>query len=162
MTTFGDRVKLAREAKGLTQGELATKVGMTQGQISKLELGIRKKSTKTFQIALATEANMVFLETGNGPMLGDTPATDLEQRVSPSGKIAKDELARLELLYLQLPKATRTFVLLLLEGAAGISAQSGGKGHKLEVIKPTKVINGQNHQASHPEAVRAKNARRPG
>ena len=40
--SLGARVKRIREARGLTQAELAKKARMTQGFISQVESGVRK------------------------------------------------------------------------------------------------------------------------
>lgn len=66
--SFGDRLRTAREAAGLTQSQLAQRVGVTQGQISKLELGERDESTKTAEIAHECGVSAYWLATGRGPM----------------------------------------------------------------------------------------------
>ena len=42
MTTFGDRLRDAREIKGWKQGKLAAEIGVTQAAISQLENGRRR------------------------------------------------------------------------------------------------------------------------
>lgn len=66
--SFASRLRQAREAAGLNQEQLAERVGITQGQISKLELGIREESTKTAEIAHELGVNAYWLATGKGPM----------------------------------------------------------------------------------------------
>jgi transcriptional regulator with XRE-family HTH domain len=36
---FGKRLRMAREAKGMSQGELAATTGLSQGHLSNIELG---------------------------------------------------------------------------------------------------------------------------
>jgi len=48
MPEFKDRLKEARESKGLTQGDLARAIGVTEGALSKMERGkILRPSSKT-------------------------------------------------------------------------------------------------------------------
>jgi transcriptional regulator with XRE-family HTH domain len=42
MTTIGDRVKAAREQRGLTQAELGKYIGLTADKVSKIEHGVRE------------------------------------------------------------------------------------------------------------------------
>lgn len=68
---FKDRIKAARKFAGLSQVQLAERIGMTQATVSELETG---KSTKTSFIArIATECgvNPLWLETGAGDMTVD-------------------------------------------------------------------------------------------
>lgn len=65
--SFAARLREVREAAGLTQADLAQRVGMTQGQISKLERGEREESTKTAEIAHECGVNAYWLATGKGP-----------------------------------------------------------------------------------------------
>ena len=68
MTTLGERIAHARTEAGLTQGQLGIKVGVGQGQISKLEQGLRRRSTKLVEIAQATGVDPGWLSTGRGEM----------------------------------------------------------------------------------------------
>lgn len=70
--SFAARLRQAREEAGLNQEQLAERVGITQGQISKLELGIREESTKTAEIAHELGVNAYWLATGNGNKKGPT------------------------------------------------------------------------------------------
>ena len=71
LATFASRLKQAREKAGFTQTQLAERVGMTQGQISKLELGERQESTKTAEIAHECGVSAYWMATGKGPMRPD-------------------------------------------------------------------------------------------
>lgn len=43
-------IKLARESRGLTQKELSKLVGIEQGSLSKIELGIMNVNNKTIEL----------------------------------------------------------------------------------------------------------------
>lgn len=69
--SIGSRIKEARRAKKLTQKELASKVGMTQGSLSELETGESKGTTMIASFAAALGVNALWLETGKGTMQGE-------------------------------------------------------------------------------------------
>lgn len=55
MQTMGDRIKFHREAKGLSQSDLARLCGVTKGAVSQWELG-RSKNVKNSTWLKLTEA----------------------------------------------------------------------------------------------------------
>lgn len=65
---LGKRLKEARLAVGLSQGELAEIVGMTQAAIGALETRDSKHSSKLFALASALKVRTEWLATGSGPM----------------------------------------------------------------------------------------------
>lgn len=79
MTTFSKRLKAAREAKGLTQGELAKAIGKPKGQslIGNLESGGRNSTTFIPEIANALGVSAYWLKTGKGQR--DVSATPLSK-----------------------------------------------------------------------------------
>jgi phage repressor protein C with HTH and peptisase S24 domain len=69
---FSDRLKLAMDEGGFTQGSLAEAVGMAQPSIWKLVSGGAKASKKTIQIANVLGVRPEWLSDGDGPMrIGD-------------------------------------------------------------------------------------------
>lgn len=52
--TFGDRLKAAREARGLTQAELAERAGMAAVHVSHLETGVKPNPAVPTLVRLAT------------------------------------------------------------------------------------------------------------
>ena len=68
-TEFGARIRLARKHAGLTQTQLAPRVGMSQSNLSDLET-VCHSSGMTIQIAAACGVNPHWLATGEGEMLG--------------------------------------------------------------------------------------------
>jgi len=66
--TFSDRLKLAMDEGGFTQGSLAEAVGMAQPSIWKLVSGGAKASKKTIQIANVLGVRPEWLSEGDGPM----------------------------------------------------------------------------------------------
>jgi phage repressor protein C with HTH and peptisase S24 domain len=69
---YKHRVKAARKYAGLTQGELAEKIGIKQASISDLERGKSASSSYTASIARACGVSPYWLETGQGEMLSDS------------------------------------------------------------------------------------------
>lgn len=67
--SLGDRVKKARKHAGLTQVQLAKKVGTSQGAISDIENGRNKESSSLFDIAKVTGVSADWLINSHGEML---------------------------------------------------------------------------------------------
>lgn len=72
--TLAQRLKLARDAAGLTQGALAKRVRMSPGTIGNLETGLRKTARNLTGIAAALGVRPEWLADGKGPMKADTSA----------------------------------------------------------------------------------------
>jgi len=66
--SIGSRIREARKARKMTQGQLAKKVGMSQGSLSELETGESAGTTNLAAIAHALQADAYWLETGKGEM----------------------------------------------------------------------------------------------
>jgi SOS-response transcriptional repressor LexA len=71
---FSARLKAARKHAGLTQGELAAKLGINQVSISDLERGKSQSSSHAYKMALICKVTPDWLIMGEGSMLDD-PAT---------------------------------------------------------------------------------------
>lgn len=65
--SIGERIKQARLAADLTQGELAGKVGIKQPTLSALENGGSEGSNYIASFAAALGVNALWLEAGKGP-----------------------------------------------------------------------------------------------
>ena len=65
VTEYGKRLRQSRREAKLTQTELASKVGVSQGTISELEK-IGHGSAYSYQIAVACAVNPQWLATGEG------------------------------------------------------------------------------------------------
>ena len=64
----GDRIRQAREIRGMTQMDLAGLIGVEQSHVSHLEQGVRDPSLETLQrIALATKFSIGFFRQSSGP-----------------------------------------------------------------------------------------------
>lgn len=111
MSTFGERVEKARKHAEYTQEQLADRVGMTQGQISKLELGTRKKSTNTLAIASACSVSAEWLDSGHGSMI---PGGAMETASDLPKKPSSPDLERAALLLRRIPESGHSLVLTLL------------------------------------------------
>lgn len=68
MSTFADRLKNAREGRGLSQDALAKLVDKKKGQsfISNFETGARKGTSYIVELAHALEVDAYWLKTGKG------------------------------------------------------------------------------------------------
>lgn len=82
MATLGDRLRIAREARGLTQKELAreVKVPITHGTISHLESGRNENSRYVVWLAAALNVRAEWLCTGNGQMFDMWPWDDISSK----------------------------------------------------------------------------------
>lgn len=65
---LGQRLKQARLRAGLTQGQLAQQVGMTQAAIGALETRDSRQSTKAAELARTLAVSLEWLTSGEGPM----------------------------------------------------------------------------------------------
>lgn len=68
MKTIGDRLKHARETRGLKQVDLAKLAGVSQSTIGNVESGIRERPRSLIEIAKALDVNVDWLLTGRGDM----------------------------------------------------------------------------------------------
>lgn len=62
---YGDRLRLARERKGLTQNELAKLTSVKQGTISKIERGDQEYSSFDIPLAQVLDISPIWLKNGN-------------------------------------------------------------------------------------------------
>lgn len=69
--TLGQRLRQARKAAGLTQQELATRVGVQQQLISNIERDRQKETAYIVQLALACNVRPEWLAEERGPMVAD-------------------------------------------------------------------------------------------
>jgi transcriptional regulator with XRE-family HTH domain len=91
----GERVRQARKEKGMTQGDLASKVGIRQPTLSELEKGESNSTAHIAKLAAALGVSALWLETGRGQKF-PAAAANSEQ----------DELAKVALLVRQYYEAT--------------------------------------------------------
>ena len=78
MDTLSSRLKLARQRASMTQAELASKVGMRQAEISKLESGSVARSSRIVELARALRCDPYWLSTGEGEPWGQPADQDME------------------------------------------------------------------------------------
>lgn len=71
-----DRLKQARKDAGLTQAELADKVGIKQASVSEIERGLTRTSGYLVQLAQACGVNPVWLSDGTGSPEISKPAAN--------------------------------------------------------------------------------------
>lgn len=108
-SAFGDRVKQAREAKGLSQSDLGGLVGVSRQAIFSIETGENKsmRPDNLFKVADALDINARWLATGEGPKSPELNRTinsetlklaalDVEKAVSKaSGKLTLEKKCEL-------------------------------------------------------------------
>lgn len=88
LDTFGQRLRHARRARGMTQAALADAASEGQGTISKMELGKIAKSGNVALLAKALKVSVDWLALNEGPSGLDEPASD---DVRPSDEAASIE-----------------------------------------------------------------------
>ena len=62
--TIAERIKKTRIDRGMTQGQLADAVGVSQSTIGNIESGVRKRPRELLSIAKALDVAPEWLETG--------------------------------------------------------------------------------------------------
>lgn len=67
-TTLAERLKIARNKKGLSQRALGELIGVSQAAIQKIEVGKAKETTKILDLANALEVRPAWLAEGAEPM----------------------------------------------------------------------------------------------
>lgn len=67
--SIGSRTREARKRAKMTQGALASRVGMKQSSLSELETGASNGTTMIASIASTLGVSALWLETGKGPMV---------------------------------------------------------------------------------------------
>jgi phage repressor protein C with HTH and peptisase S24 domain len=72
MNTVGERIKAERIAQGIDRKQLAKRTGIGYSTIAELERGGMKTSTQLRLFAEALHVNLVWLETGKGPKVGQS------------------------------------------------------------------------------------------
>lgn len=90
METIGDRIKYAREKKGISQKQLATKVGLSQPSLAYIESGITKIPRKIQSIADALDVSKEWLLVG-----GEFANDDVVEKECEIGEL-KRKVKRLE------------------------------------------------------------------
>ena len=75
---YSARLKAARKHAGLTQAELAKRLGINQTSISDLERGKSASSSHTTSIAVECGVSPYWLESGKGEMTAATAVRELE------------------------------------------------------------------------------------
>ncbi len=89
-STFGRRLRDARKAAGLTQKELADKVGLKQATISELETGEYLGSSKTAAMAEVLGVTALWLAEGKGNRDGSAPSfTSYDAAVAAASESAR-------------------------------------------------------------------------
>lgn len=97
--SIGTRIRQARKSVGLTQKELAVKVGMNQSSLSELETGESTGTTIVATIANALGVNALWLEKGVGEMAGQ-PAPEAPQLADGWSELTRVDVTELRLLAL--------------------------------------------------------------
>ncbi len=91
MSTLGERLKLARENKSLSQQEVANRAGMSQPTYYKIESGKTKRTTYIHELAQVLGVTPKWLTTGEGEMLSAQAQVDELVASLPNG-ISHDEI----------------------------------------------------------------------
>ncbi|VVE68899.1 XRE family transcriptional regulator [Pandoraea anapnoica] len=91
LSTFGRRLRYARKAAGLTQKELADKVGLKQATISELETDEYSGSAKTAAMAEVLGVTALWLAEGKGNRDGSAPmVVNYEAAIAAASESARN------------------------------------------------------------------------
>ena len=94
-----DRLKLLRKNLGLTQAQLAEKLGISRPYLTEIEKGTRRPTPDFFLSLLVTNVSLDWLFTGEGSMF----------RASPS--VSNTSLEEIILIYNNLPEERQNALL---------------------------------------------------
>lgn len=89
--TAGELVRTTREAEGLTQAELASRLGITQPSIARLEHAGDKVTVATLQRALAAMGRTLELRVPQRASSVDETLLVERQRLTPGERIERFE-----------------------------------------------------------------------
>lgn len=78
MPSMGERIKMVRKERGLTQERLAKLAGLSQATIGDLERGKSHGSTKGAALDAALGVSSLWLTEGKGPRYGSAPIRPVE------------------------------------------------------------------------------------
>ncbi|MBO5207353.1 MAG: helix-turn-helix transcriptional regulator [Clostridia bacterium] len=80
---IGQRIKVARKAKGLTQEQLSEKLDVSVGYVSQLERGVTKISLDTLgAIAVLLDCDVAYFVTESAPKSGAYLSSELSESLS--------------------------------------------------------------------------------
>lgn len=88
LTTFGGRLRAAREAKKWNQKQLAKAAGISQPLVSELESNRYSGTANMVMLAHVTGVRPLWLERGRGPRMASDPTPDAAHRVAHSERPA--------------------------------------------------------------------------
>ncbi len=83
---FSDRLRHARQLRGLSQAALARACGLSQGAIANYESKSRRSAKEIFRLAEVLNVNALWLAMGTGPMTTDSATTQPKQSTSSLGE----------------------------------------------------------------------------
>lgn len=85
MSTLSERITRALNYAGLTQSELSSYINVTESTVSQWITGETKtlKSENAAKVARVCQVNLIWLSTGDGPMVGRSePKVELPEDIS--------------------------------------------------------------------------------
>lgn len=96
--TIGQRIRKARNAIGMSQGKLATIVGVKKSAVSQWEGGQTKdpKPENLLKVADATGVSLRWLITGHGPMEDSLASPEMREFVDWMSSLPSDQRATIQ------------------------------------------------------------------
>ncbi len=79
LSTLAGRTRFARKNAGLTQEDLAKKLGVSQGTITHIESGRNKETIHIIALAKVAGVRAEWLATGEGDMIDGWPFKDISK-----------------------------------------------------------------------------------
>lgn len=84
MGSIGDRIRQVRKERGLAQGELARRVGISQATLSQLENNTSHSTKEIAQFAAVLGVSALWLSNGKGERdVGEPQSSSTEHMPSP-------------------------------------------------------------------------------
>lgn len=101
METLAERIKYARESKGLSQQDVAKMAGISQPTFFKIENGLTQKPRNILDIAKALGVQVDWLATGDGDMTPKPTIAELQAKMAAIVSRGRRELVPTDFLSLQ-------------------------------------------------------------
>ncbi|HEV2460376.1 MAG TPA: helix-turn-helix domain-containing protein, partial [Ktedonobacterales bacterium] len=137
-TRFGERLRRARQAAGLTQAELAERAGLSVRGINDLERGARQHPRRDTVALLAQALGLA----GDGRVAFEASARDLAARHATAPEVARSVSSSPQTASTALPTGTVTFLFTDIEGSTRLLQQLGSSQYAVVQAQQRHLLQG--------------------
>jgi predicted ATPase/class 3 adenylate cyclase len=137
-TRFGERLRRARQAAGLTQAELAERAGLSVRGINDLERGARQHPRRDTVALLAQALGLA----GDGRVAFEASARDLAARHAIAPEAARSVSSSPQTASTALPTGTVTFLFTDIEGSTRLLQQLGSSQYAVVQAQQRHLLQG--------------------